>query len=332
MNRKHALVLIACLGLAVFLVADGATAQQVFKKKDGTFFKGYLLKDSGTDVSIRTQEGKVDLKYSDLAPDTVFWLREKRTPEDNAQAQMNLAEYALKHKIFHGARKHFVMAVLADPSFKDKAVAGWKRTETSQRRFLIEKAAEARKTGNRQLEQAILSLLMTNFPDSKEAEKAEKMLDELKEAGDDLEGVIARLDKSAQKLIEDGRKSFNEALEYNRKGLKASRKKSQAERHFKRALKKLRHCEVVLHKIREEYDQNFELMKAAKEAEKKLEDRQIRVLINIAHLYSSRQSFIKALEYVNRALLVDENSQLANETRSQIELAMNAGRRGGGWR
>jgi len=332
MNRKRARVLFACLGLAVFLVADGATAQQVFQKKDGTFFKGYLLKDTGEVASIRTQEGKVDLKYSEMAPETVFWLREKRTPNENAEAQINLAEYALKHKIFHGARKHFVIAVLADPSYKEKAIAGWKRTETAQRRFLIEKAAEARKTGNRQLEQAILSLLMTTFPDSTEAEKAEKMLDELQEAGDDLEGVIARLDKKAQKLIEDGRKSFQDALEANRKGLKASRKKAQAERHFNYALRKLRHCEVVLHQIREEYGQNFELMKAAKEAEKKLEDRQIRVLINLAHIYSQRQSFIKALEYVNRALLVDENSQMALDARSQIELAMNAGRRGGGWR
>ena len=64
----------------------------------------------------------------------------------------------------------------------------------------------------------------------------------------------------------------------------------------------------------------------------RIEDRQIRVLINLANLYSQRQSFIKALEYVNRALLVDENSQMANDARNRIELAMNAGRGGRGFR
>jgi len=96
--------------------------------------------------------------------------------------------------------------------------------------------------------------------------KAEKMMEEL-QTGDDLEAIISRLPKEAQKIIEDGRKSFQEAIEYNQRGLKNSRKKSAAEADFNRALRKLRHCETLLYQIREEYEQNLELMKAANEAE-----------------------------------------------------------------
>ncbi len=330
--KRMLLVLVATLFTAAIAMPSAAQAKHFpIKTKDGTVLKGKLVEDAGDFIKVRVGSKTESIPYTKLHPSTIFNLRAAKTPKDDANAQLELGEYALKNKLFHAARQSFFNAALADGSetTREKALNGKKRADNAQCRHLFEVAMEAKKNGNYQLESVALSHLVTTFPGSPECRKAEKMLAEMK-VGSEANDVLQRLDGRLKKEVENARKAFDKAIAENQKGLEASSKKSQAERHFEHAVKNLKKCVKAVAHVREKYAQDREILDRVAEAEKKVKNLQIEVLVNLSHLYSSRQSLKKAMDYANEAIAIDPKSSLARETRNHIELMMSYDDRG--WR
>lgn len=331
MKRICSILVPALLAMTLALPL-GAQAKHIpLKKSDGSTIKGKLVEDAGDFIKVRVGTKTESIPYAQLHGETIFYLRSARTPKDDANAQLELGEYALKNDLFHAARQAFFNAALAkdDEATREKALNGKKRADAAQCRSLLKVALEAKKNGNYQLESIALSHLVTTFPGSPECRKAEKMLAEMK-VGSEANDVLQRLDGRLKKEVENARKAFDKAIEENQKGLEASSKKSKAERHFEHAVKNLKKCVKAIAHVREKYQQDREILERVAEADKKVKNLQIEVLINLSHLYSSRQSLKKAMDYANEAIAIDPKSSLARQTRNHIELMMSYDSRG--WR
>lgn len=323
LNRKSLVAAVFCVVLVGLALAT-ADAQMVVTKKDGTTLKGRVLSDNGSIVVMRVMGKEVKLEYGVLTPDSVYRLRAARTDVDDAAEQFRLATFALEQDLFHAARKHYVMALTSEPKDKDKVISALKRVDVVQRKRMLETAKKAHADGDYGLEGKLLQHIVTTFPQTDEGNAAEKMLDAAK-LGQGAGDIIDRLDKATQKKAEKARKLFAGAMEQNRKGLGSASKMQRAASHFKGALRNLRACQRIVDDVEKQYAQNPEVQERIKESRKKVDDLRIQILINQAHVYTQRQSFVKALEYVNRALAIDPDSQLARESRNRIELAMSMG-------
>jgi len=320
LNRKSLAAAVFCFVL-VGLALAAADAQMIVTKKDGTILKGRVLSDNGAIVVMRVKGKEVKLEYGVLTPDSVYRLRAARIDVDDAGEQFRLGTFALDNKLFHAARKHYVMALTSEPDDKGKVIAALKRVDVVQRKSMLAMAKKAKADGDYGLEAKLLQHIMTTFPESDEGAEAEKMLAEAK-LGKGAGDIIDRLDKATQRKAAQARKLFATALEQNRKGLASARKMKRAANHFNGALKNLRSCQRIVDQVDRQYAQNPDVQERIKESRKKIDDMRIQILINQAHVYTQRQSFIKALEYVSRALAIDPDSQLARESRNRIELAM----------
>jgi len=319
-------------GLLVAGMATSSTGQVTIKKSDGTRVEGKVVEDGKTFIRVSRPDGEtVSFTYAQLHPETIYQLRNLRTPKDNGEAQLQLANYALTHKMFAAARTHFFNALVAGKEFEPKARSGMKRAYNVEANYLLDKAREMQGKGNFRLETVLLSRLVTAFAGTKAAERAEDALKNMK-MGDQARDALDFLDKRTKKAVAKAKEKFSRAIEANRKGLELARKRSKAERQFRRALKLFRECRGVVAQVRKQYGDNKEIADRCVESDQALDRHVVDVALNIAHLYSARENYKTALDWINKALADHPKDRRLLSSRSNIELSMNWSDRGGGGR
>lgn len=323
-------LLLGCLLLGCLTVS--ATGQMMIKKSDGTRVEGKIVEDGKTFIRVSQPDGKtISLTYAQLHPQTIYELRNRRTPKDNGGEQLKLGNYALTNDMFQAARTHYFNALVAGKEFEPKARSGMKRTHNIEANYLLEKAREMQRTGNFRLETVLLSRLVTAFAGTKAAERAEDALKNMK-MGDQARDALDLLDKRAKKEVTEAKEKFSRAIEANRKGLELSRKRSKAEAQFRRALKLFRECRGIVASVRKQYGANKEIADRCKESDEALDRHVVDVVVNIAQMYTARENYKTALDWINKALAEHPKNARLLSNRSNIELSMNWSDRGAGRR
>lgn len=327
-----ALAVLLLVSLIAVCAAAPATGQILLKKSDGTRIEGKLIEDGKTFIKVAGPDGEMaSFTYAQLHPETIYQLRNQRTPKNDGEAQLHLANYALDHKMFNAARQHLFNALVAGKEFEPKARSGMKRAHNMEADHLLDTAREMQRKGNFNLETMLLSRLVTAFAGTKAADRAEVALKNMK-MGDKARDALDFLDKRTQKAVEKARTRFNNAIEANRKGLELSRKRSKAEKQFRLALKLLEECRGTLAAVRKQYGENKEIAERCDESDKALDRLTVDIVCNIAHMYSARENYKTALDWLNKALAEHPKDRRLLSNRSNIELSMNWSDRGGGGR
>lgn len=325
---QKALLLGAVL-LAAALVRPTDAQLKTLNMKDGTEVRVVILEDDGTLLKVRRGSKHFEIAYADLAVGSVYELKNARTSKTDGKAQLALAEWALKQQLFQRARENYFKAVEADRELSEQALAGYRQVDVAQRKALLDLAKEAHEKNDVQMEEKVLSHLLTNFPDSPEAAEADKMLDAL-QMDSDAKSVLDLLDTAARKVAERARELFDRAVEANKKGLRNTRRESQSAPQFEAAIRHLKACTKLVKRIEEQYQQDPAVIERVKKSYEKINETEVQVLLNLASVYTTRQNFIKAQSYVNQAIIIDPKSKDAMNARARIELAASSDRRG--WR
>jgi tetratricopeptide (TPR) repeat protein len=325
----HKALLLGAVLLAAALVQPADAQLKTLMKKDGSEVRVVILEDDGTTLKVRQGTKRFEIAYADLALPSVYMLKAEKTPAKDGKAQLALADWALEMGLFQSAREHYFKAVDADAELKEKAIAGYRRADQAQCKALLALAKQAHEKKDVQMEEKVLSHLMTTFPGSPEAAEADKMLEALQLRGE-TKSVIDRLDKDAQKVAERAKDHYERAVEANKRGLRNTRRQSQAAPRFESALRHLKTCVTLVKRIEKEYQQDVKVQERIKTVYGMIQDTEIQVLLNLAHVYTTRQNFIKAQGYVNQALAIDPKNKDARAARNRIELAAASDRRG--WR
>lgn len=322
-------LLFGAIVLAAALVRPADAQLKSLTMKDGSEVRVVILEDDGTTLKVRKGTKKFEIAYAELSLPSVYMLKADRTPKRDGKAQLALADWAVEQGLFQRAREHYFKAVDADGDLKEKAIAGYRRADQAQCKALLDLAKQAHEKKDEQTEEKVLSHLMTTFPGSPEAAEADKMLEQLQLRGE-TKSVLDRLDNDARKVAERAKVHYDKAVEANKRGLRNTRRESQSAPRFEGALKHLATCSKLIKRIGEEYQQDDKVVARIKKVNGMIRDTEIQVLLNLGHVYTARQNFIKAQGYVGKALSIDPKNKDALAARGRIELAASSDRRG--WR
>ena len=96
----------------------GATAEQrqrYIYMRSGKSYKGVVQRDDGQTLVLLTVGGnELSLAYEDLAPRTVYSLRQTEVTPSDFDGQLRIANYARDNELYGYARRHYERALRAD--------------------------------------------------------------------------------------------------------------------------------------------------------------------------------------------------------------------------
>ncbi len=106
------------------------------------------------------------------------------------------------------------------------------------------------------------------------------------------------------------------------RGLRSTRSLASARKFFLAALRQQARAERAIDELRKRDDLGRLLPVDARTAIRNVRNETIRIRLHIAHLYTSRQNYNRALRWVNGALAMDRDHKAALEARARIEIAI----------
>ena len=106
------------------------------------------------------------------------------------------------------------------------------------------------------------------------------------------------------------------------KGLRKSRSLSTARRSFLAALRQQALAQKAIRKLGTHDHADARIRRLASTAARSVRDETIRIHLHLAHLYTTRQNYNRALRWVNGALAMDPDHKTALATRARIEIAI----------
>ena len=114
----------------------------------------------------------------------------------------------------------------------------------------------------------------------------------------------------------------NRAAELVSKGLRKTRSLPTARRFFLTALRQQALAEKAVHDVRILGDADASIRRLASKTAGSVRNETIRIHLHIAHLYTTRENYNRALRWVNGALAMDPEHETALQTRARIEIAI----------
>ena len=112
------------------------------------------------------------------------------------------------------------------------------------------------------------------------------------------------------------------AAELVSKGLRKSRSVTTARRLFLAALRQHGLAHKAIHELETHDHADARIRRLASTAALSVRDETIRIRLHLAHLYTARQNYNRALRWVNGALAMDPDHKTALATRARIEIAI----------
>jgi len=313
--------------LAIACLAAGATADEAIKLKNGKRLTGDATAyNAETKVlSFRTDDG-VDhqLSLDELDGRSVYHVTRSKVPQDSANGQLQLANYARDIELYAHAVRHYGYAEKADPSLKGEVAKQMAILKTAAGAWAMNKAREAADKGNIKDAEKWLKKILDKLPDEPVAAEAATLLDNYytKVRAEKAAEQEQKQDDELKKSIVPAKKFYESMLEKNKKALTA-RNSSTSLREWKGAVKDGERTLKELDKISKGLDaEKLEVLEGYRIM---VENQVIDIHLNVASHYATQTSYQKAQKEVNKALAVDPRSKAALDARARIEAASNRG-------
>ena len=305
--------------------------QILYLAKGGTV-RGRLVSDDGASIQLEGSDGqKRIITYQDLDPRSVYRLMKGRTSNDDAEGQIEVGNYARDAGYYAHARRHYNMAVKADPSVQERVDKESTKLREVAGDAELARAREAASKGDLDAAEGHLSNIINEFPDGQAAATAATMLQDLQAR--DAAGSSSAPDTSAEiaKELKQATDFVAKAKDENRKGLLNSKKQSTALRSFDKAADYGEKARKSIEKKSGEKDlaDDPAFTRAASALDRQAVDVIVDASLNSASLYMTRESYGSALAATNRAIATDPNNQQARSTRARIEVAASSNDYGG---
>jgi len=322
---------LAAAAFLAFLHVPG-DAQATIKLKDGSSVtgRGTRYDSENRTLYFHADDGRdLVLTLNDLDGRSAYLVNRSIAPQDDAERQLAVANFARDVELFAHSNRHYEYALkAADASFKPQVEREQATMFQRAAAWGMARAEAALKKGDSKEAEKWLQKIIKKLPDEPQAAQAATMLDgiydEVHGARDDhLETA------SPQLLTTDlakGKKYYDSMLEKNKSGL-LQKSNSRSKRDYNSAIKDgkkaLKEIEKVAKKRTDVSSQN-----TLDGYHKLVTDQIIEIHMNIASQLLAQSSFNAAMKEVNAALALDSKSSAALSMRARVE---NASSRGIGW-
>lgn len=298
-------------------------ARQNLLMANGRRLVGTLVSDTGEVIEVRTESGStVSASYKELDPRSVFRLMKGHTPAEDGEGQLAVARYAGEHGLYAHAKRHYDLALRADPSLKEEIEADLAQVDNAVAAGELARAQEEVKKGNTRRAEEHLARILNEYPDSAASKEASQILGQIASAADEERTRSVRdLSAEIQKELGRAKRSYERAVERNRAGLLASDKQSRALNLFKSSYKDGEKARRELGKVRDKHAEDQEFLDATAKYDQVVVDEMVQAQLNMSSIYLIRRSYNAALGAANTALAIDPKSQAAMNMRARVEVA-----------
>ncbi|MHC4934439.1 MAG: tetratricopeptide repeat protein [Planctomycetota bacterium] len=347
--RKQVLAVAVVLS---FLAAD-ATAQQLFFLKDGGVYKVKVLKSDWESVTVSLPlEGggeEIHVVPVEIIEAHCYYNVRNKALEGDAAGRIRLAKYAVDNDMFPRAKAQMDQARALDPKVVEEFMEKeFPKIKEGLAQRILETGQRSLRRGSTENAKKWASLILTKFEGTAAEAGAEELLNEVQAKIDadrakkraQRRKVEAQKQEAEAKKIEKERDSFlrpvekliDEANAANDRGLRA-----------KSVTQSIGPLESAAKKYESAAKKADELIKKGPPDEATTQSLQemkaegirwgVQAYLNIAHSYSARGSYQKAVTYTNKALALDPDNAEAKAARATISTTSGGwglgGRRGG---
>ena len=313
----------------------GATAAQrerYLYLRTGKSYKGVVQSDDGERIVLLTVGGnELTLGYDELAPRTVYSLRQAKIAPGDFEGQLEIANYARDNELYGYARRHYERALRADRSREAEV----EREVALLRRYASEaeltKAREALAAHDARTARRHLSRLMEEFPGEPAADAAAALFEEeFAVEREEQQNRRASRSDEVTRALEPAQRHLDRATEHVRSGLKNARKQTQAIRSFQSAVTSARRSYDLLDRLAKRSSSGPELRAAVAGMVTEVKEVAVAAYVHAASAYLVRGSHYNAIESANAALAIDPNNAEARSIRRRAEEDLSDP--GWGWR
>ncbi len=306
--------------------------QRYIYMRSGKSYKGVVQRDDGQTLVLTTVGGnELSLSYEDLAPRTVYALRQAKIAPSDFEGQLEIANYARDHELYGYARRHYERALRADSSRAqevEREIATLRRQASEAE---LERAREALARRDTRAARKHLSNLMEEFPGEPAADAAVALFEE--EFAVEREQQLnerALRDQEVARALEPAQRHLDRATEHVRSGLKNARKQTQAIHSYEDAVSSAKRSYSLLVRLEKRSSTGPELRSAIAQMKEEVKEFGVAAYVHAARAYLVRGSHYNAIESANAALAIDPNNAEARSIRRRAEEDLSEP--GWGWR
>lgn len=312
---------------------------------DGTIILGEVLSIDEKGVSVKTEEKTLEIDAKHL--DTIWYYGEwSERVGDDVDQRIRLALFALENGLFNQAALEYGRAKATNPEkvqeFEEDVLP---QLQEGIAERLVAKAKKAHEKGDLEFADRALSLVLTQFPETKAADEARKLIAQIhvgqmdaeQRARDaELEGKTEQTQRDIEAKREDQEKILGSTLRRMDKardrGLRALRTRSTSKQHreFEAVGKSYEKAIKDLARLREKHADDPDLVARIDELTAQAQKEAIEAYINAGNVFLIRRSYNQALRMANQAVAVDPSSPVAQRFQAKVTTA--AQYRGWGWR
>jgi tetratricopeptide (TPR) repeat protein len=303
---------------------------QILYLARGNTVRGVLVADNGLTIELKSADGSTrTFSYEELDPRSIYRLKKGQAPEGNAEAQIEVGNYARDVGYYAHARRHYQQAVK-----DDAAVEGQVDEELAKLRQLASQgeltaASDALGKGDMKMAETHITTILKEFPDETAATSAAAMLNDIQAKEASVTRSVPDMSAEVAADFAKALKTQDKSVEENRKGLMNSSKHSTSLRHFDNSLKESNRVHREIDAVMKRNRDSAAHQKFAQQLNGEANSQIIATDLNMVSVYMTRSDYQKALERVNHALAIDPSNAEAKQARSRIEMA--SSNDGWGW-
>ena len=316
--------------LVLALAAAPASAATLKLKNGQTFECKVLAYDApAKTLKVRLENGQEQSYTLDqLDARSVYLVNASLVPKGDANAQLQVANFARDAGLYAHAVRRYEQAVKLDASLKDAVEREMTSLKKSAAAFCMDNARNAVAKNDLKEAEKWLTILVKKLPDEPEAEQASRMLDDYyaQNRAAEVAKADAKASEAIQKDVANGKKKYEQMVEKSKKGLQA-KGNSESEALFRNAIVDGNALLKEIDRVGKKYTAPDQQEKIASYRRIAL-DQMVEVHMNLASRQCVKSDFRGAMDTVENALALDPGNETALSMRARIE---DYSTRGVGW-
>lgn len=319
---------LAVLASLLFL-AGAASASEQIKLKNGTVLRGRATAyDAGKKLlSFRADDGK-EASYSldQLDQRSVYMVSASAVAKDNAQAQLQVANYARDIGLYAHAARHYAYAEKADRALQaeiDRERGVGRGLAAKQ---CLKNAREALARNDRKEAKEWVATLLEKLSDQPEADAAVALLEEHYARDNEARDDELEREQSAllEKDLKQGKQRYDRMIARTKDGL-TSKNSSKARNLWEDGLDDGKFVLKELDRLAKEYRDDEKVQAGVARYRELTRDQMVELHLHLASSYTVHSSYKDALKETNAALALHPNHAQALAARARIEQASSEG-------
>jgi tetratricopeptide (TPR) repeat protein len=330
---------LAVLAIAVFVLAFApsqvSAKDEVVELRSGSRMDGEVVEVTADTVTIKVDNATMKIPMTSIDPYCAYNLRLSRIDPKDAQAHMALGDFCLANGLYSEARHEYRRAVEQDLAQTDAANAKLAELGEKESAWMFEQAGKLTKETKFSDAAKRLEMLLSRYPECKQADDAKKALAALTETirkqNEERERLLKMLDKKAaddkaakgegllKSKFDEGSAALDAAKTANADGLdnEGATKVSRADKAWKESVDRLVEARDIIAAVLKE-TKDVDLMTAGKAKLVEIDRWLVIVYCNLGHLWAVEGNFKDAVKWLNKALAIDPTDKVATELKLRV--------------